>query len=100
MEDYDKNKESSYIQYWDINNLYDWAMSQNLPENTFEQMKDIPQLHEDFFKKYDEKSDKGYLLELYVQYLEKLHELNNDLPILPERMKTEKVEKLVANLHD
>ena len=36
MEDYDKNKESSYIQYWDINNLYDWAMSQNLPENTFE----------------------------------------------------------------
>ena len=84
MEDYDKNKESSYIQYWDINNLYDWAMSQNLPENTFEQMKDIPQFHEDFFKKYDEESDKGYLLEVYVQYLEKLHELNNDLPILPE----------------
>ena len=84
MEDYDKNKESSYIQYWDINNLYDWAMSQNLPENTFEQMKDIPQFHEDFSKKYDEKSDKGYLLEVYVQYLEKLHELNNDLPILPE----------------
>ena len=24
----------------------------------------------------------------------------NDLPFLPERMKTEKVEKLVANLHD
>ena len=63
-------------------------------------MKDIPQFHEDFFKKYDEESDKGYLLEVYVQYLEKLHELNNDLPILPERMKTEKVEKLVANLHD
>ena len=24
----------------------------------------------------------------------------NDLPFLPERMKTEKVKKLVANLHD
>ena len=27
MKDYDKNKESSYIQYWDINNLYGWATS-------------------------------------------------------------------------
>ena len=28
------------------------------------------------------------------------HELHNDLPFLPERMKIEKVEKLEANLHD
>ena len=32
--------------------------------------------------------------------LEKLHELHNDFPFLPERLKIEKVEKLVANLHD
>ena len=57
-------------------------------------MKDIPQFHEDFFKKYDEKSDKGYLLEVYVQYLEKLHELNNDLPILPEEWKLKKSKSL------
>ena len=25
---YDKNKELSDLQYWDINNLYDWEMSQ------------------------------------------------------------------------
>ena len=37
---------------------------------------------------------------LNVQYLEKLHELYNGLPFLPERMKIEKIEKLVANLHD
>ena len=30
----------------------------------------------------------------------KLHELHNDLPFLPERMKIEKVKKLVNNLHD
>ena len=36
-------------------------------------------------------------LEFDVQYLEKLHELHNDLPFLPERMK---IEKLVTNLHD
>ena len=35
--------------------------------------------------------------EVDVQYLDKLHDLQNDLP---ERMKIEKVEKLVANLHD
>ena len=28
MEDCDKNKESSYSQYWNANNAYGWAMSQ------------------------------------------------------------------------
>ena len=30
MKDYDKNKESPYLQYWYVNNLYGWAMSQKL----------------------------------------------------------------------
>ena len=30
MNNYDKNKESSYIQYLDANNLYGWEMSQRL----------------------------------------------------------------------
>ena len=51
-------------------------------------------------KNYNEGSDKGYFAEVKVQYLEKLHELHNDLLFLPERMKIEKVEKLFANLHD
>ena len=38
--------------------------------------------------------------EVDAQYPEKLHELHNDLVFLPERMKTEKVENLVANLLD
>ena len=35
MKDYDKNKDSSYINYWGINNLYGWAMFQNLPKFNF-----------------------------------------------------------------
>ena len=36
MKDNDKNKESSYIQYWDVNNLHGWVMSPKLPINNFE----------------------------------------------------------------
>ena len=36
------------------------------------------------------KCDKGYFLEVFFQYPRKLHELHNDLPFLPDRMKIEK----------
>ena len=75
-------------------------MSQKLPVNNFEWIKDTSQFNEDFPKNYNEESDEGYILEADVQYLEKVHEIHNDLPFLPEKMKTEKVEKLVVNLHD
>ena len=51
-------------------------------------------------KNYNEESDKVYFFEVDDQYTKKLYELHDDLPFLPERMKTEKVGKLVANLHD
>ena len=98
--DYDKNKESSYLQYWDVNALYGWVMLQKLRVNTFEWIKDTSQFNEGFIKSYNEESYEGYFLEVDVQYLKKLHELHNDLPFLPERMKIEKVEKLAADLHD
>ena len=75
-------------------------MSQKLPVNNNEWIKDTSQFNEDFIKNCNEESDEGNFLKVDVQYLDKLYELHNDLPFLPERMKIEKVEKLVANLHD
>ena len=92
MTDYDKNKESSYIQYWGVNNLYGWAMSQKLPVDNIEWIKDTSQFNEDFIKNYNKVSNEGYFLEIDAQCFEKLHDLHNDLPFLPERMKIEKVE--------
>ena len=54
MKDYDKNKELSYIKYWNLNNLYGWAMSQKLPVNNFEWIKDTSQFNEDFIQNYNE----------------------------------------------
>ena len=51
MKDYDKNKKSPYIQYWDANNLYGWTMSQKIGVNDFEWIEDFPQFNEDFIKK-------------------------------------------------
>ena len=50
MKGFGKNKESPYIQYWYVNNLYGWAMSQKLPVNNFEWVKDTSQFNEDFIK--------------------------------------------------
>ena len=100
MKDYDKNKESPYIDYRDGNKLYGQEMLQKLPVNNFEQIKNTSQINEDFVKNYNEESDEGYFLKVDVQYLEKLHELHNALPFLLERMTIQEVERLVANLHD
>ena len=93
MKDYDKNKESSYLKYWDVNNLYGLATSQKLPANNCEWIDDTSLFKEDFIKNYNEESDEWYFLEVNVQYPKKFHELHNDLPFLSEKMKIEKVKK-------
>ena len=63
MNDYDKNKKSPYLQYWYVNNLYGWVMSQKLPII----IKYTSQFNEDFIKNCNEESDEGYFLEVDVQ---------------------------------
>ena len=98
IKNYDENKESSYIQYLDANNLYRWAMSQKLQVNGFKWANN--EINEEFIKNYDENSDKGYILEVDIKYPRKLHDLHSDLPFLPKRMKIDKCKKLVCNLRN
>ena len=100
MKNYDKNEESSYIQYLDTNNLYGWAMSQKLPANGFKWIEDTSEINEEFIKNYNEDNDKGYILEVDVKYPKKLHDLHSDLPFLPKRMKIDKCKELVCNLRN
>ena len=69
MKNYDKNKESSYILYWDVNNLYQWEMLQKLPLNNFEWIKHTSQFNKDFIKNYDEKAMKDIFSKLVFNIL-------------------------------
>ena len=69
MKNYDNNEELSYIQYWNVNHLYEWAMWQKLPVNKFEWIKDTSQFNEGFIKNYNEESDEGYFPEVDVNIL-------------------------------
>ena len=65
-------------------------MLQKLPVNKFEWIKDTSQFNEDFINVYNEVGDEGYFHEIDIQHPERMK----------ERMKIEKVEKLVTNLRD
>ena len=55
--------------------------------NGFDWVEDLAEFNEHFMKSYDDKSNEEYLLELHVKYSENLHDLQNDLPFSPKRMK-------------
>ena len=77
-------------------------MSQKLPVNGFEWIEedDLLKFNKKFIKNYDENSDKGYILEVGVEYPKNLHKLHSDLQFLPERMKINKFSKLIYTVQD
>ena len=87
MKNYDKDNESSYLEYLDVNNLYGWAMFQKRPVNGFVWVEELSQFKEDFIKNHDEDSNKGYFLEVDVEYPKNLFSLHNDLPFYLKRTK-------------
>ncbi|XP_068713295.1 uncharacterized protein [Montipora foliosa] len=89
MKTYDEKAPSKYIMYLDANNLYGWAMSQYLPTGGFRWMtkKQIDKID---LSKYKEDSNKGSILEVDLEYPKELHDLHNDYPLAPEKVKVNK----------
>ena len=82
--EFDPAEESKFISYLDGNNHYGWAMSKPLPTSGLEWMTD------------DELDDLKHLscfLEVDLEYPEYLHDLHNDYPLAPERVKIWKYRK-------
>ena len=88
---FDDSKPSAYITYLDANNLYGWAMSKPLPTCYFKWIAT---------DELDNWRNHSCILEVDLEYSRSLHDLHNDYPLAPERIKVNKVEKLIPNLGD
>ena len=104
---YDPTEESSYLQYLDANNLYGWAMSQYMPTGGFkwvdidykkEKNKSDPKVLAKYVSKKASEIDKGYILEVDIDYPKELHDKHNELPFLAESKEINGVNKLTPNL--
>ncbi|KAJ8976670.1 hypothetical protein NQ317_004752 [Molorchus minor] len=99
MVNYDSNKPSNYLLYFDVNGLYAWAMSQYLPYGGFEFVDDFENF--DILSVTDD-STFGYILEVDLNYPNNLHDLHRDLPLCPEHRTppNSKLSKLMTTLYD
>ncbi|XP_065370870.1 uncharacterized protein LOC135963015 [Calliphora vicina] len=99
VSDYDSTKESNYLIYLDVNNLYGYAMSQYLPYKNFEWVENFENFNLNDVK-YN--SPIGYILEVDLEYPSTLHDNHNDLPFCAENKKNENMKqtKLITDLND
>ena len=81
-EDHDKSRESSYINFFDANNLYGLSMIQKLP---YKSLKWDDKITEDEIVTY-KNGNIGYILEVDFEYPKELHDLHNDYPLALEVM--------------
>ena len=83
MKDYDPKKPSKFIMYFDMNNLYVWAMSNYLPYGGFKWLQNGDRFD---VNSISEKSPIGYIFEVDLEYPDELHVLHNDYPLAPEKL--------------
>ena len=92
--EFNPNEKTNYLQHFDANDLYGWALSQPLPTGKFKWVEVKP----NEIRKLIKCKDKGYLLEVNVKYPKELQDSHNNLPFMCERMKINRVEKLIPKL--
>lgn len=99
---YDPNKDTSYIIYLDCNNLYGHSMSQPLPYDGFKWAHDCESFSPERIKNIPDDSKIGYFLEVDLEYPESLHDKHNEYPFCPEHRcpPNSKAEKLLLTLND
>ncbi|XP_067205407.1 uncharacterized protein [Linepithema humile] len=99
MPSYDPSEPSSYLMYYDVNNLYGWAMCQPLPYAKFRWVDDVAS-----FDVMSVASDSatGYVLEVDLEYPVNLHDAHADLPFCPtcDKPPGKRKFKLLATLYD
>ena len=82
MKSYDPKQKPKHIIYLDANNLYGYAMSKFYPTSRFKWID-----AEGFdLNKYTNKSSKGCVLEVDIEYSKELRELHNDYPLAPDKI--------------
>ena len=86
MKEYDEKAPSKCIMYLDANNLYGWAMSQYLSTGNFKWMSDN-EIKKIDLGKYKTDGKKGLISEVDLEYPQELHNLHNDYPVCPEKVK-------------
>lgn len=99
MHNYDGSKRSSYLFYYDINNLYGWAMCQCLPYKNIKWVENFDNLD---VSDISDDSEVGYILEVDLEYPEHLHDKHSDLPLCPSHFVPpgSKFKKLATTLHN
>ncbi|KYN18339.1 DNA polymerase, partial [Trachymyrmex cornetzi] len=99
MRSYDPSKPSLYLMYYDVNNLYGWAMCQPLPYSEFRWVEDAANFDASAIAS---DSSTGYILEVDLEYTQHLHDRHSDLPFCPTRDKppSKREDKLLATLYD
>ena len=119
VKDYDPDKETSWLQMWDINNLYGYGMQNLLPKSTFQWLSE-EEVNAFQAQEVSDDSETGYMCEVDLEYPHKLHDTHSDYPLAPDSltithdmlssyskdllttlgMKPGKVPKLIPNLRN
>lgn len=102
IENFDDTKEQSYIMYFDVNNLYGYAMSHALPLDEFCWMDEaeINELTTDKILGLPDDDYHGYVFQVDLEYPTDLHDKHNDFPFCPVQKKFGGTKKLCATLED